>query len=162
MNEFTHIDIDGHPTMVDISSKNKTLREAEASCDVILPENVFHVVSKGKISKGDVIKFAELAGIAGSKKTSELIPLCHNIRIDSSSVRCFTDAKKSCIRVHCTVKASETTGVEMEALTGAMTAALTIYDMCKAIDKGIVISNLKLLRKSGGKSGTYIYKESQE
>jgi cyclic pyranopterin phosphate synthase len=143
MNEFTHIDIDGHPTMVDISSKNKTLREAEASCDVIMPENVFNVVSTGNVSKGDVIRFAELAGIAGSKKTSELIPLCHNIRIDSSSVRCTIDAENFSIKVSCTVKASETTGVEMEALTGAMTAALTIYDMCKALDKGIIISNLR-------------------
>lgn len=158
MDDLTHLDKQGHPIMVDVGSKDRTVREAEAVCEVILPSRVFENVSSGRIKKGDVLKFAELAGIIGSKKTSELIPLCHNIRIDSSSVRCKLVPETTCIEVKCRVKASEVTGVEMEALTGAMTAALTIYDMCKALDKGIVISNLKLLYKSGGKSGTYIAK----
>ncbi len=162
MENLTHLDNGGHPMMVDVGSKDITSREAEAVCYVILPPSVLEIILSGTIAKGDVLKFAELAGISGCKKTSDLIPLCHNIRIDSSTVRCTLEPEMSRIEVKCIVKASEVTGVEMESLTGAMVAALTIYDMCKALDKGITITNLRLLRKTGGKSGSYMAKGDVE
>jgi len=155
MPEFTHLDKDGHPVMVDVSGKPETEREAVAEGWVFLPEQVFSAVRESAVRKGDVLRIAELAGIQGTKQTPCLIPLCHGIRLDNASVRCELVPEKSAVRVECQVRAREVTGVEMEALTGVSVAALTIYDMCKALDKGIEIRDIRLLMKKGGKSGEY-------
>jgi cyclic pyranopterin phosphate synthase len=127
---------------------------------VDLPDSVATALSRGSTPKGNVLTIAETAGIMACKQTAALIPLCHSIRLDSVSVSCRfeEDAKK--IRITCHVSAREVTGVEMEALTGVSVAALTVYDMCKGIDKGMRIENIRLLEKSGGKSGTYRAEES--
>lgn len=152
---FTHLDKDGHPVMVDVSGKPETEREAIAEGWVVLPEQVYKTVCESSVKKGDVLRIAELAGIQGTKQTPYLIPLCHGIRLDNASVRCELVAERSAIRVECRVRAREVTGVEMEALTGVSVAALTVYDMCKALDKGIEIRGIRLLMKKGGKSGEY-------
>ncbi len=153
---FTHIDESGRPIMVDVSGKRSTMREAVAEGVVRLPEKVKDAIMAGKTVKGDVLKVAEIAGIMGSKRTPELIPLCHPISLDKVSVQCDMDAANNLVRVICQVRSHDVTGVEMEALTGVSIAALTLYDMCKGIDKGILIESIRLLRKSGGKSGEYI------
>jgi len=155
MGELTHLDAEGHPVMVDVSEKPETEREAVAEGWVHLPESVYDAILENRIRKGDVLKIAELAGIQGAKRTASLIPLCHGIRLDQASVRCHLVPDRKAIRVECHVKAREVTGVEMEALTGVSVAALTVYDMCKALDKGIEIRNIRLLMKKGGKSGEY-------
>jgi len=160
--EFSHLDKDGHPRMVDVSDKTTTLRSATAVGTVNLTRDVFVMIEKGQVKKGDVLQIAELAGINTLKKTWELIPLCHSIRLDHASVKCSLDNSALAVRITCLVKAREVTGVEMEALTGVTGAALTIYDMCKGVDKSIVISDIRLLSKTGGKSGTFIAKERKE
>jgi len=158
---FTHIDESGRPIMVDVSGKRSTMREAVAEGVVRLPEKVKDAIMAGKTVKGDVLKVAEIAGIMGSKRTPELIPLCHPISLDKVSVQCDMDAANNLVRVICQVRSHDVTGVEMEALTGVSIAALTLYDMCKGIDKGILIESIRLLRKSGGKSGEYIAEDDQ-
>jgi cyclic pyranopterin phosphate synthase len=162
MPEFTHLDKDGHPVMVDVSGKAETDREAVAEGWVFLPEKVYMAVRESTVRKGDVLRIAELAGIQGTKQTPTLVPLCHGIRLDNASVRCELVPECSSVRVECRVRAREVTGVEMEALTGVSVAALTIYDMCKALDKGIEIRNIRLLMKKGGKSGEYRVAEGWE
>jgi cyclic pyranopterin phosphate synthase len=152
---YTHFDESGRPVLVDVSSKKTTLRKATAEGWLLLPEKVFDVVSEGTVKKGDPFTASELAGIMGAKKTHELVPLCHNIRIDNVSVKCELIPEKKSVRITGTATANEVTGVEMEALTAVTTAALCFYDMCKGIDKGIVIENIRLLSKSGGKSGDW-------
>lgn len=141
--------------MVDVSGKESTLREAVAEGWVYLPDSVFEAVSKGDLSKGDPFKVAELAGIMGGKRTPDLIPLCHSIRLDRILVRASLDKDEKAVRIVGEAIAREVTGVEMEALTAVSIAALTFYDMCKGIDKGIRIEGIRLLKKSGGKSGTW-------
>ncbi|MDT8285148.1 MAG: cyclic pyranopterin monophosphate synthase MoaC [Thermovirgaceae bacterium] len=158
---FTHIDESGRPIMVDVSGKRSTMREAVAEGVVRLPEKVKDAIMAGETVKGDVLKVAEIAGIMGSKRTPELIPLCHPISLDKVSVQCDMDAANNLVRVICQVRSHDVTGVEMEALTGVSIAALTLYDMCKGIDKGILIESIRLLRKSGGKSGEYIAEDDQ-
>jgi len=160
MTEFTHLDRKGRPRMVNVGGKDRTCREALAEGTVDLPDAVATALSKGSTPKGNVLAIAETAGIMACKQTAALIPLCHSIRLDSASVSCRfeEDAKK--IRITCHVSAREVTGVEMEALTGVSVAALTVYDMCKGIDKGMRIEGIRLLEKSGGKSGTYRAEES--
>ncbi|MDO9508187.1 MAG: cyclic pyranopterin monophosphate synthase MoaC [Thermovirgaceae bacterium] len=153
---FSHIDDSGRPIMVDVGGKSSTLREAVAEGIVRLPESVKEAILSGKTVKGDVLKVAEIAGIMGCKRTPELIPLCHPIRLDNVSILCEMDAGKNLVRIICKVRSNDVTGVEMEALTGVSIAALTLYDMCKGIDKGVLIENIRLLSKSGGKSGDYI------
>ncbi|HOV28454.1 MAG TPA: cyclic pyranopterin monophosphate synthase MoaC [Synergistales bacterium] len=155
MGELTHLDREGHPVMVDVSAKPETNREAVAEGWVHLPERVFSAILENQVQKGDVLKIAELAGIQGAKQTASLIPLCHGIRLDQASVRCQLVLERKAVHVECHVKAREVTGVEMEALTGVSVAALTVYDMCKALDKGIEIRDIRLLMKKGGKSGEY-------
>ncbi|AER66722.1 GTP cyclohydrolase subunit MoaC [Thermovirga lienii DSM 17291] len=154
-NGLTHLDSNDRPQMVDVSKKEETLREAVAEGRVVLPQRILEVIREGKTKKGNVLLIAETAGIMACKKTPELIPLCHSIRLDSASVTCDLDESNSCVVVRCKVVAKEVTGVEMEALTGVSVAALTIYDMCKGIDKGMRIEGIRLLKKSGGKSGIY-------
>lgn len=156
MTGFSHIDDSGRPIMVDVSGKSSTMREAVAEGIVRLPENVKDAIMAGRTVKGDVLKVAEIAGIMGSKRTAELIPLCHPIRLDKVALQCEMDATNNLVRIVCQVRSRDVTGVEMEALTGVSVAALTLYDMCKGIDKGISIESIRLLRKSGGKSGEYI------
>lgn len=141
--------------MVDVGGKDVTQREAEAEGFVLLPPAVFDAIKRGTVPKGDVFRVAELAGIMATKKTPDLIPLCHTIRLDHAKVVCELEEPSQRVRVSCCVKSSEVTGVEMEALTGVSAACLTIYDMCKGIDKGMVVDGIRLLRKSGGKSGNY-------
>lgn len=156
----THMDKAGHPMMVDVSGKNATLRVAEAEGFVRLTEAIAQAVRDHTTAKGDVLKFAELAGIMATKRTPELIPLCHAIRLDGVCVECVLEEEGNRIKIKSTVKASDVTGVEMEALTAVTVAALTIYDMCKGIDKGMSIEGIRLVRKSGGKSGTYVNPEA--
>ena len=156
MQEFTHLDSKGRPRMVDVSDKDETLREAVAEGFVFLPPAVWTALGSGTTKKGNVLVIAETAGIMACKKTQELIPLCHSIRLDSVSVTCVLEEKPKSVRITCRVSAREVTGVEMEALTGVTVAALTVYDMCKGIDKGMQIKNIRLLEKRGGKSGEYL------
>lgn len=152
---FNHFDKNGHAVMVDVSGKQPTLRVATASAEVQLTPQLLAAIKNGKITKGDVLGVARLAGITAAKRTSDLIPLSHPIVVNSVTVDfCCNDAT-GLLDVHCTVRAFERTGVEMEAMTGASIAALTIYDMCKGSDKAITIGEIKLLFKEGGKSGIY-------
>ena len=158
----THLDDSGRPVMVDVSSKETTFREAEAEGIVRLTPEICNAIRTKSVSKGDVFRIAEVAGIMAAKRTWDIIPLCHSIRLDHAKVTCSFDENSNSVRVNCTVKASEVTGVEMEALTGASVSCLTIYDMCKSMDKGIIIEGIRLLRKSGGKSGDYAAIDSKK
>ena len=142
--------------MVDVSGKQTTYREALAEGFVNLTDEIAQAIVKNETAKGDVLKVAELAGIMAAKRTSELIPLCHPIRLDNVKVECSLDASEKKVKIRAFAKADEVTGVEMEALTAVSVAALTIYDMCKGIDKGMSVEGIRLLRKSGGKSGDYV------
>jgi cyclic pyranopterin phosphate synthase len=148
--------------MVDVGEKTPTPRRAVAEVWIDLPDAVYRALSEGGVAKGDPGPVAEIAGIMGAKRTSDLIPLCHNIRLDSVSVRCELDDARKAVRIECTAAARDVTGVEMEALTGASVAALVFYDMCKALDKGMIINSLTLLEKSGGKSGPWRAGTSKE
>ena len=154
MPKLTHLDSSGRPRMVDVSGKPDTVREAVAKCQVKMGAESFRLLRKGGLPKGDVLSVAKLAGIMGAKQTPSLIPLCHPILIGDVGVEFTLDEKKRAVEITATVKSTGKTGVEMEALTAAAVTALTIYDMCKAVDKAIRIDNIRLVRKSGGKSGT--------
>ncbi|GAW66248.1 molybdenum cofactor biosynthesis protein MoaC [Geoanaerobacter pelophilus] len=152
---FNHFDASGNAIMVDVSEKVPTLRTAIAGAVLSLkPETVQAIVS-GRVAKGDVLGVARIAGIAGAKKTPELIPLSHPLALHHVSIEFEVDEQQGTIAVLATVRAFERTGVEMEAMAAAMVAALTVYDMCKGSDKGIVISDVKLHYKEGGKSGVF-------
>ena len=153
MKEFTHVDANGNAVMVDVSDKNVTSRTAIACGSITMSPEAFEAVAEKRAKKGDVLGVAQVAGIMGAKKTAELIPLCHILLLTKVSVE-FSLVPESCrIDAVCTVKCNGQTGVEMEALTGVSTALLTVYDMCKAIDKRMVISDIHLVEKHGGKSG---------
>ncbi len=151
--ELTHIDERGRPRMVDISRKPDTQREAVAKGMVRMKASTFDLIKKGEIAKGDVLAVAQLAGIMAAKQTSQLIPLCHPVLIGDVKVEFSLDEGSSTVGITTTAKSIGKTGVEMEALTATAVAALTIYDMCKAADRGIIIENIRLVKKSGGKSG---------
>ena len=153
--EFTHFDTDGNAWMVDISGKDVTRREAVACGQITMSEECFQKVKTGQVKKGDVLAVARIAGIMGAKKTSDLIPLCHNLNLTGLEVWFEMEEEACAIKACCKAKTTGRTGVEMEALTGVQVALLTIYDMCKAVDKQMVISDVRLLRKSGGKSGDF-------
>jgi molybdenum cofactor biosynthesis protein MoaC len=155
MKKLSHQDKKGKAKMVDVSDKNETLRTASAKAEVVVSERIIKLIKGNTIAKGDVFAVAKIAGIMAAKKTSELIPLCHNIFISSIDIKFDFDEKKNIISIRSEIKTQAKTGVEMEALTVVTVAALTIYDMCKAVDKSIVITNIELLSKSGGKSGNY-------
>ena len=153
---LSHIDDSGNARMVDVGSKGVTERVAVASCELHMLQSTLDLVRSGGFDKGDVLGVARVAGIMGGKRTSELIPLCHPLNIDQITVD-FEDLLEGIgITVTATVRTSGKTGVEMEALTSASLAALTIYDMCKSVDRAISIERLRLLCKSGGKSGDYV------
>ncbi|MCE1188994.1 MAG: cyclic pyranopterin monophosphate synthase MoaC [Ignavibacteria bacterium] len=155
MSDFTHIDANGNATMVDISGKDITIRQAEAFAELLLTPAITHALQKHTVQKGDVFTVAKIAGINAAKKTSELIPLCHPLLINSIDIVFCLNVELNKLEIRSTVRIEGKTGVEMEALTAVSVAALTVYDMCKAIDKGMVINQIRLLAKSGGKSGEY-------
>ena len=156
MTEFTHFDDKGNAHMVDVSDKDVTRRTAVAEGTITLSREAMDAVFGRKIKKGDVFTVAQVAGIMGPKRTSDLIPMCHPVGLENASVEFDVDEKACTIKAVCTAVCDEKTGVEMEALTGASIALLTIYDMCKAIDKSMNISDIHLVSKTGGKSGDYI------
>lgn len=155
MKQLSHVDAQGHARMVDVGDKAVTVREAVATGTVRLNAEVFRLLVSGQLPKGDVLAVARIAGIMAAKKTPELIPLCHPLPISSVSVALTPNTTQSTIVIEATVRVEGKTGVEMEALTAVSVAALTVYDMCKAVDKSIVISDICLVKKTGGKSGTY-------
>lgn len=155
MSELTHFDEQGQAWMVDVGGKTETDRVAVAHGLIRVSREVFAAIREGTAKKGDVLGVARVAGIMGAKRTSELIPLCHILLLTGCSVEFVMHEEELAVEAICTVKTHGKTGVEMEALTGVQIALLTIYDMCKAIDKGMVISDVCLLRKEGGKSGVY-------
>lgn len=155
MTEFTHINNNGEANMVDVSAKQDTVREARAEVFVTMSPQTLQMIISGNHHKGDVFATARIAGIQAAKRTWELIPLCHPLLLSKVEVNLTALPESNQVRIESLCKLSGKTGVEMEALTAASVAALTIYDMCKAVQKDIVISNLRLLEKSGGKSGYF-------
>ena len=162
MGKFTHFNQHGDAIMVDISKKAETAREAIAEGRISMNQECFDQLKAGSIGKGDVLGVARIAGIMGVKKTSELIPLCHLLSLTKAEIDFELEDETCSVRTICTVRTTGKTGVEMEALTGVQIALLTIYDMCKAVDKGMEMSGIHLCQKSGGKSGIYIRKAKQE
>jgi cyclic pyranopterin phosphate synthase len=156
MKKLSHVDTQGRARMVDVAPKNVTVREAIATGKVHLQPDVLHLIVTGEMPKGDVLAVARVAGIMAAKKTPDLIPLCHPLPIASVKVEFTPDEVAGVISIEVRVKVEAKTGVEMEALTAVSVAALTIYDMCKAVDKSIVISDICLQKKTGGKSGVYV------
>ncbi|GEP66078.1 MULTISPECIES: cyclic pyranopterin monophosphate synthase MoaC [Clostridium] len=152
--EFTHFNEKGRAHMVNVSEKDETKRVAIARGSIKMKKETVDLIKDGLIKKGDVLSVAQIGGIMGVKKTSDLIPMCHNIFITGSDIN-FNIGEEE-IEIEATVSTVGKTGVEMEALTAVTTAALTIYDMCKAVDKDMVIENVRLIKKTGGKSGEYI------
>lgn len=152
MSQLTHIDEAGHAHMVDVTDKAVTQRIAVAQAIVSMKPETLKLVVEGGHKKGDVLATARIAGIQAAKKCADLIPLCHPLMLSSVKVELCTDIENSQIVIEATCKLSGQTGVEMEALTAVSVAALTIYDMCKAVDRGMIISDIKLLEKKGGKS----------
>lgn len=157
--EFSHFDEDGNAVMVDVSGKEITQRRALAEGKIRVSREVFEAIAGRKVKKGDVLTVAQVAGIMGTKRTAELIPMCHLLNLTNSEVRFEMNSEELEIKAFCQVKTEGKTGVEMEALTGVSTALLTIYDMCKAIDKRMVIEEIHLCEKSGGKSGTFMFEK---
>jgi cyclic pyranopterin phosphate synthase len=160
MSKITHLDAAGHAHMVDVSEKAETARMARATATVQLAKATMDLLIAGNLKKGDALGVARVAGIMGAKKTSELIPLCHPLPITKVTVDLDPDQDSNQVLITATVKTKGQTGVEMEALTAATTAALTLYDMLKAVDKGIVISAILLDEKQGGKSGLWKRQEA--
>jgi cyclic pyranopterin phosphate synthase len=155
MSGLTHFDREGRAVMVDVSEKSETERVAVAGASVIMQKATLDLIMAGGVKKGDVLSVARLAGIMGAKRTPDLIPLCHPLALTAVAVDLSCDPARNAVDITATCRVTGRTGVEMEALTAASVAALTVYDMCKAIDRGMIITELKLLHKSGGKSGTY-------
>jgi len=156
MSKLTHINSNGEAQMVDVSEKNVTAREAKAGAKVFMKSETLDLIISGSHKKGDVLAVARVAGIQAAKKCSELIPLCHPLMLSKVSVELTPNAEDSCIEIVAVAKLNGKTGVEMEALTAASIAALTVYDMCKAVDRFMRIDNVQLLEKKGGKSGHWI------
>lgn len=155
MSNFTHFDKNGNAVMVDVSHKDETIREAIAVGSIKMSKECFDKVKAGGMKKGDVLGIARVAGIMGAKKTAELIPLCHILNLSKVEIDFDLDDNENKIMASCVVKTVGKTGVEMEALTGVNICLLTIYDMCKAVDKGMEILEIKLMKKTGGKSGVW-------
>jgi cyclic pyranopterin monophosphate synthase len=153
--QLTHMDEAGRARMVDVGDKQETAREAVAEAVVRMRPETLELIQAGRIKKGDVLAVAQVAGVMGAKKTPDLIPMCHPLQITAVDFDFRLDERESTITIQAGVKTFGRTGVEMEALTGVATAALTIYDMCKAVDKGMVIEDIGLVSKSGGRSGRY-------
>ena len=156
MSKLTHINANGEAQMVDVSDKNNTTREAKAEARVVMQPETLDLIVSGSHKKGDVLAVARIAGIQAAKKCSDLIPLCHPLMLSKVSVELTPNNKKCCIDIIATAKLNGKTGVEMEALTAASIAALTVYDMCKAVDRFMRIDNVQLIEKKGGKSGHWV------
>jgi cyclic pyranopterin phosphate synthase len=156
MKKLSHVNNEGDVQMVDVTAKAKTIRKAKARGIVKMDAYTLELIKKGLITKGNVLTTAKIAGIMAAKKTGELIPLCHPLELTSIDLNLKIDHKKSLIVIESLVQTAGKTGVEMEALTAVCVAALTIYDMCKTVNKKIIIGDIILLEKSGGKSGTFI------
>lgn len=157
--KLTHFDDNGNAIMVDVSHKKPTERDAWAQATITLTPEIYARIQDKTMEKGDVLGVARIAGIMAMKKTSDLIPLCHPLKIDACDINFECNDKTSEIVIHAHAHISDTTGVEMEALTGASVCALTIYDMCKAVDKHMVIGDIHLVRKCGGKSGDFSFSD---
>ncbi len=155
MNKLTHFDDKGKAVMVDITEKNITERTAVAAGEITMKKETLEIIQSGNIKKGNVLEVARIAAIMSSKKTQELIPMCHNILLTNAKIEFSFDKENSKILMESTVKTTGKTGVEMEALTMVSVAGLTIYDMCKSVDKSMVIGKIRLLEKHGGKSGDW-------
>ena len=155
MSKFTHIDADGRVRMVDVSDKQPTLRVALAEGRISMNPDTFEKIRDNRLLKGNVLETARIAGIMGAKRTADLIPMCHPLNLTHVYIDFFPEAATHSIRIEAQAKIIDQTGVEMEALSAVSVAALTIYDMCKASDKEMVISDIRLLEKSGGKSGPF-------
>jgi cyclic pyranopterin phosphate synthase len=153
--KLTHFDERGNAHMVDVGAKDVTERVAVAGASVRMQPATLKLIATRKAAKGDVLAVAQLAGIMAAKKTPDLIPLCHPLALNSVDVKLSLDARRNAVDIEATCRLKGRTGVEMEALTAASVAALTVYDMCKSVDRGMLISDIRLLHKSGGKSGTY-------
>lgn len=159
MSEFTHFNEDGASRMVDVGAKKVTERMARAVAMLEMQPETLELIRDRKLSKGDVLEVARLAGIMSAKRTSDLIPLCHPLAIDSVTID-FQFPTPACLRIESAVTITARTGVEMEALVAASTTALTVYDMCKAVDRGMVLRELHLLEKTGGRSGHFVHGEA--
>jgi len=155
MSDFTHLDSKGQVRMVDVTAKAATVREATAHGVIRMTPRIIEQIQSGSIAKGNVLETARIAGIMAAKKTADIIPMCHPLAITHAAVDLELQPEKHAVEISATVRLTGKTGVEMEALMAVSAAALTLYDMCKALDKGMVISDICLLEKSGGKSGTY-------
>jgi cyclic pyranopterin phosphate synthase len=161
MPKLTHFDKKGRAKMVDVSKKGETLREAVVRGSIFMNPKTYNSIMSGRIAKGDVLAVAKVAGIMAAKKTSEIIPMCHPLNLSHVEINFHPFEKESRIDIEAKVKIKAQTGVEMEGFVAVATAGLTIYDMCKAIDRGIVLSNIYLVKKTGGKSGTYTAQSSK-
>jgi cyclic pyranopterin phosphate synthase len=155
MSGFTHFDANGDAVMVDVSAKDVTNRTATAAGSVVMQPDTLALIMSNGVAKGDVLSVARLAGIMGAKRTPDLIPLCHPLALTSVKVELTCDPKRNAVNITATCKLNGRTGVEMEALTAVSVAALTVYDMCKAVDRGMRIGDIRLLHKDGGKSGEW-------
>lgn len=155
MSDFTHFNEQGRARMVDVNEKSVTKRVAVAAGRVLVNENTFALIKSGGMKKGDVLTVAQIAGVMGAKRTPDLIPMCHPILIDGINLDLSLDKDRCSVEIQATVACSGRTGVEMEALTAVSTACLTVYDMCKAVQKDMVISDIRLLKKSGGVHGDF-------
>ena len=161
MDDFTHFNEQGRAKMVDVGSKPPTRRTAVASARVFVSQETFDLIRSGGMKKGDVLTVAQIAGVMGAKRTPELIPMCHPVQISGIDLALSLDEARCCVEIQATVSCDGRTGVEMEALTAASTAALTVYDMCKAVQKDILISDIRLLEKTGGIHGDFHREERQ-
>ena len=160
--KFTHMNVQGRGRMVEVSDKDITKRKALAHAQITMQKETFEKVREGQMKEGDVLSVAQVAGITGAKKTWDLIPMCHPLMLTGIDIEFEYDEKHNAIHIYATVSNEGKTGVEIEALTACSIAALTIYDMCKAVDKDMVISEIYLIEKSGGKSGHYRRGEDNE
>ena len=160
MKDFTHFNEQGRAKMVDVGEKPVTLRTAVAAARVLVNEETFALIRSGGMKKGDVLTVAQVAGIMGAKRTPELIPMCHPVMIDGIDLELHLDEERHSVEIIASVSCGGRTGVEMEALTAVSAAALTVYDMCKAVQKDMVITDIRLLSKTGGVHGDYIREET--
>ena len=156
MRGLSHLDEEGRAHMVDVSAKSDTVREATARGRILMRPETLELVERGAMEKGDVLAVAQVGGVMAAKRTGDLIPMCHPLPITGVDLRFHFDREASAIEIEATARIVSKTGVEMEALTAAAVAALTVYDMCKAVDRGMSIGNIELLHKAGGKSGEFV------
>ncbi|MGM9607844.1 MAG: cyclic pyranopterin monophosphate synthase MoaC [Oscillospiraceae bacterium] len=159
MNDFTHFNDEGRAKMVDVGEKPESRRTAIAAARVLVSPETFALIKSGGMKKGDVLTVAQVAGVMGAKRTPDLIPMCHPVIVDGIDLSLHLDEENCSVEIEATVSCDGRTGVEMEALTAVSTAALTVYDMCKAVQKDMVISDIRLLKKTGGVHGDFQRKE---